>query len=186
MKDEEIIELYFSRSDKAIAVTKEKYERLCISIAMNMLNNLQDAEECLNDALMALWETIPPHRPESLKAYLCTTVKNFSLKKAEYHAAKKRCSEYSRSLEELQEILCAETSVERTVEEKELSCTINKFLYSLPYQKRILFVRRYYFLHSVKEIAADYKISEKNASARLARIRKQLKEFLTKEGYLNE
>lgn len=186
MKDEEIIELYLTRSNKAIEFTKEKYEKLCKKISMNMLNNIQDAEECFNDALMTLWETIPPNRPESLKAYLCKTVKNISLKKIEYNSAKKRCSEYTKSLDELKDCLSTNTLIEDMIEAEELNNAINKFLYSLPYQKRIMFVRRYYFLHSVKEIAADYNISEKNASAKLARIRKQLKEFLTKEGYLNE
>lgn len=186
MNDEEILELYFRRSSDAIKITKEKYERLCMSVSLNILNNEEDAKEILNDTLMALWQSIPPKKPSSLKTYICKTAKNLSLKKYEYTKAKKRNSEYDKSFDELRECISANNFVEDAVETKELSKAINRFLHNLSKEKRIMFLRRYYLLNSVKEIAADYSISEKNASAKLARLRYQLKEFLTKEGYINE
>ncbi len=186
MNDEEILELYFRRSSDAVQVTKEKYGRLCIGISMNILNNRQDAEECLNDALLTVWQTVPPARPSSLKAYICKTVKNFSLKKYEYNSAKKRNSEYEKSLDELKECISTDDSVENLVEAKELSRAIHSFLSSLSSEKRIMFIKRYYFLTPVKELAKDFSISEKNASAKLARLRIQLKKYLVNEGYMNE
>ena len=137
----------------------------------------------MNDTWMTAWNTIPPKKPQSFKAYLCRITKNLSLKKYEYHHALKRRSEYEFSLEELSDCVAGVQSVEDGIAQMELTETINSFLDNISKENRILFLKRYWFLYPIKEIAKDFHISEKNASMRLVRIRKQLKEYLIKEGY---
>lgn len=184
MTDKEIIALYFKRSENAIEQTDIKYGRLCHSISIHILNDKRDSEECINDTYLTLWNKIPPKEPNPFKAYICRVIKNLSLKKYEFNHAKKRNSEYETSLDELEECVSDGMKVSASVEFEELRGAINMFLSELPEKKRILFLRRYWFLQPVKEIARDYGITEKNASMRLLRLRKELKEYLVKEGLL--
>lgn len=181
--DGEIIDLYFARSEDAISETNIKYGKLCFQIIFGILCDKRDSEECINDTWMALWNAIPPKKPNPFKAYVCRVAKNLALKKWEYNHAGKRNSELEMSLEELSDCVNTAVDVEREVEQKLMEDVMNRFLAGLPAEKRILFLRRYWFLHSVKEIADNYHISEKTASMRLARIRKQLKCFLEQEGF---
>lgn len=183
MKDEEILALYYQRSEYAIRETELKYGKLCRKISMGILKDKRDSEEIINDTWIAMWDAIPPKKPNPLKAYVCRVVKNLSIKKYEYNHAKKRKSNYEISLEELEDCISDERNVENNALQRELSCLINCFMESLPKEKRIMFLRRYWFMHSVKEIAKDNHISEKNASMKLARIRQQLKIYLIREGY---
>jgi len=160
MTDKEIIALYFKRSENAIEQTDVKYGKLCHSISINILNDTRDSEECVNDTYLTLWNKIPPKEPNPFKAYICRIIKNLSLKKYEFNHAKKRNSEYD------------------SVEFDELRTAINTFLFELPEKKRILFLRRYWFLQPVKDIAKDYGITEKTASMRLARLREKLQQYL--------
>ena len=181
MTDKEIIALYFKRSENAIEQTDEKYGRLCHSISINILNDTRDSEECVNDTYLTLWNKIPPKEPNPFKAYICRIIKNLSLKKYEFNHAKKRTSAYETSLDELAECVSDGTEASDKVEFEELRTEINTFLSELPEKKRILFLRRYWFLQPVKEIAKDYGITEKTASMRLARLREKLQQYLQKK-----
>lgn len=178
MTDKEIIALYFKRSENAIEQTDVKYGKLCHSISINILNDTRDSEECVNDTYLTLWNKIPPKEPNPFKAYICRIIKNLSLKKYEFNHAKKRNSEYEASLDELEECVSDGTEASESVEFKELQMAIDMFLSELPEKKRILFLRRYWFLQPVKEIAKDYGITEKTASMRLSRLREKLQRYL--------
>lgn len=183
MKDKEIVTLYFERVENAILETDKKYGKLCRKISMGITNDIRDTEEIINDTWMTVWNTIPPKNPHSLKTYICRIAKNLSLKKYEYNHALKRKSEYEYSLEELNDCIGSKENVEEGIMQEELVHVINQFLGNISEENRILFLKRYWFLYSVKDIAKEARISEKNASMRLARIRKQLKQYLRKEGY---
>lgn len=178
MTDKEIIALYFKRSENAIEQTDVKYGKLCHSISINILNDTRDSEECVNDTYLTLWNKIPPKEPNPFKAYICRIIKNLSLKKYEFNHAKKRNSEYEASLDQLEECVSDGTEASESVEFKELQMAIDMFLSELPEKKRILFLRRYWFLQPVKEIAKDYGITEKTASMRLSRLREKLQQYL--------
>ena len=178
MTDKEIIALYFKRSENAIEQTDVKYGKLCHSISINILNDTRDSEECVNDTYLTLWNKIPPKEPNPFKAYICRIIKNLSLKKYEFNHAKKRNSEYEASLDELEECVSDGTEASESVEFKELQMAIDMFLSELLEKKRILFLRRYWFLQPVKELAKDYGITEKTASMRLSRLREKLQQYL--------
>lgn len=183
MDDEKIINLYINRQEIAIHETDKKYGRLCNGISMGILNDKRDCEECISDTWLTLWNQIPPKRPNPLKAYICRIIKNLSLKRYEHDHAKKRNSEYDLSIEELNDCVSKKENVEGKIEYKELKKLIAVFIEELPKEKRVLFLRRYWFLQSVKEIAKDYDMTPKNISVKLLRIRKELKEFLREEGF---
>lgn len=184
VEDKEILALYYERSEHAIRETDIKYGKLCRKISMGLLNDKRDSEEIINDTWITMWDTIPPKKPNPFKAYVCRVVKNLSMKKYEYNHAMKRRSNYETSLEELADCISNGGNVEDSALQKELAGVINRFLDSLSKEKRIMFLRRYWFMHSVKEIAKDNHISEKSASMRLTRIRQQLREYLIREGYV--
>ena len=184
MKDEEIVELYFSRSENAISETALKYGNYCSYISQNILHSKEDAEECVNDAYLAVWNTIPPQKPEHLLAYICRIVRNISITKYHSNTAKKRNSYYDTALDELDECIMSGLSVEDEIDARELSCLINIFLDTLSKENRVIFVWRYWFSDSVQDIAEKLGISSNNVSVRLSRIRSKLKKFLKKEGYV--
>lgn len=183
MKDKEIIELFFNRSEDAIHQTQLKYGKLCRKISMGILNDIRDVDECINDTWMVLWNHIPPRKPEPLKTYICRITKNLSLKCYKHHHAQKRNSEYELSLQELGECFKTSENVEQEIETQELTQIINRFVSQLPSSKRTMFLQRYWLLMPVKEISELHHISEKNASMKLSRIRTKLKEYLIQEGY---
>ncbi len=175
--DKSIIDLFFARSEKALAELDGKYGKLCHTLSLNILNNRQDAEECVNDAYLGIWNAIPPARPDPLRAYVCKVVRNVSLKLYHRRGAEKRNSVYDVALRELEDCLPAPDTVE--AEGRELTRAIEGFLDSLREENRIIFLRRYWFSDSYAEIAARTGIPEKSVSMRLVRIRKQLKRYLT-------
>ena len=183
MEDYRIIELFFGRQEQAIMELSEKYGNLCHKIAMNILNNRQDAEECVNDTYLASWNTIPPQRPEPLRMYVCRIVRNLSIKKYHSNTALKRNSFYDVALDELEACIPSAATLEDAFDAKELAERINRFLGTLDEKDRIMFVRRYWFSDSVSEIAAKFQMSSHNATVRLSRIRKKLEKFLLKEGF---
>lgn len=184
--DEEIINLFFERNENAILQAENKYAKLCRCVSMNILNDERDCEECINDTWITVWNTIPPKRPENLKSYICSIAKNLSLKKYSYNHSKKRNCEYQLCLDELRNCSTKYDASVDKVETDELSEAVNSFLSTLSKDKRVMFLRRYWLMQSVKEIAEDYSITEKNASIRLKRIREQLKKYLLKGGYIYE
>ena len=182
MEDHEIVELFYARSEQAIALLQSKYGRRCLQVAANILNDPLDAEECVNDAYLAAWNTIPPQRPELLSAYVCRIVRNLSIKKYHANSALKRNSRYDMALDELEECIRAGEAAEDPIAVKELAEAINQFLGTLSRENRIMFVRRYWFSDSVADIAGTFRTSSRNVSLRLLRVRKGLKKHLEKEG----
>lgn len=182
MDDKKIIELFYERSEQAITELSKKYGLLCEKIADNILNNHLDAEECVNDAYLAVWNTIPPQNPDSLVSYVCRIVRNQAIKKYHENTALKRNSIYDTSLDELEEVLPSSASVEGELEAKEVSAIIDRFLETLDKQSRTMFIRRYWYSDSIEEIALSFKTSKHYISVRLSRIRKALKKYLVKEG----
>ena len=182
MEDQEIIELFYARSEQAITQLQNKYGRRCLQVAGNILNNQLDAEECVNDAYLAAWNTIPPQKPDPLLTYICHIVRNLSIKKYHANNALKRNSHYDIALDELEECVKTKETVEDQIAVKELAEAINQFLGTLSRENRIMFVRRYWFSDSVADIAKMFKMSSRNVSLRLLRVRKGLKKYLEKEG----
>ncbi len=183
MDDKSIIDLYWKRSESAISETAAKYGRYCNTIAFNILHNKEDAEECVNDTYMKVWGVIPTLRPLKFSAFIGKITRNLSLDKYEYYNAKKRGQgEMQIALDELQECIAATDSVEDAMEDMLLTEKLNCFLEGLSTEKRKIFMRRYWYLSPIKEIAADYQMSESKVKMILLRTRIALKEFLEQEG----
>lgn len=186
MTDEKIIELYFNRNEAAIAETSRKYGSYCFKIADNILNDREDAKECLNDTWMQAWNAIPPTRPAHLRLFLARLARNLSLNRYRAKYTQKRGSgETAFILDELEECLSGQSDVETLYIAKELQATINQFVRTLPEKEGNVFIRRYFFSDSIKEIADRYHISENNARVMLNRTRNKLRDRLEKEGYLS-
>ncbi len=183
MEDSKIIALFFARAEEAITALAEKYGAACGSIARNILKDSQDAEECVNDAYLAAWNTIPPQNPNPLRAYLFRIVRNISIAKYHANTAVKRNSNYDVALEELGDCIAASGTVEQEVAAKELSRLIDRFLAGLDEESQMLFVRRYWYADSIPDLAARFQISGNHVSVRLSRIRDKLRKYLRKEGY---
>ena len=183
MDDRQIIGLFYERSDRAIAELAKKYGKLCLTIAHHILNDPQDAEECVNDAYLGVWNSIPPQTPDSLRPYLCRIVRNVSLKKSRANAALKRGCGCELSLSEMEDCI-PDNSAYDELSIKELAAQMNEFLSSLSRDDRVMFLKRYWFSESLSEIAETFGITAHNASVRLMRIRGKLREFLNdKEGF---
>lgn len=183
MEDEEIVALFWERSEEAIGAVDEKYGGVLRRIGRNILNSDRDGEECVNDAYLAAWNTIPPQRPEPLLTYLCKIVRNQAV--ARYHAntAQKRNSSYDVALEELEECLASDGTVEEALSAKELTAHLDRFLDTLDGESRALFVRRYWYADSIAGLAEQFRLSKNNVSVRLSRLREKLRRYLKKEGY---
>lgn len=177
-EDEKIIELFFQRSEQAICELDIKYGKICHKLSYNIVNNKQDAEECVNDAYLGAWNAIPPTKPDPLVAYLCKIVRNLSLKAYYSKKAAKRNSVYDVTIQELEAFLPAPNTVESEVEAKELARIIESFLDTLTVENRIIFLRRYWFSDTYADIAKRMELTEKNISVRLTRIRQKMKEYL--------
>jgi len=182
MEDERIIQLFWERKEDAIEELNQKYGAICTKVAHNILNNHQDAEECVNDAYLGAWNSIPPERPNPLRTYICRIVRNLAIKKYHANRAKKRDSSYDVALEELESCIPATGSVEEVWNAKEVARNIDDFLEHLDSENRILFVRRYWYAESVSDLARLFQISNHNVTVRLSRIREKLKVHLLKEG----
>ena len=177
MEDEAIVALLWNRSPQAIEELDKKYGRLCHKLANNIVNSREDAEECVNDAYLGVWNAIPPARPHPLRAYLVKVVRNVAWKVCERRQAAKR-SGCTVALEELEGCLTDGKTVEDEVETRELARLIEAFLDTLTAKERVIFMRRYGFLDSYGEIARRVGISEKNVSVRLSRMRRKLRDYL--------
>ena len=183
MEEKEIIELYWARSERAIRETAKKYGKFCHSIAYNILSSHPDSEECVNDTYLHTWNAIPPTRPENLPAFLGQITRNLALKRYERNRARKRGGgQVMLALEELAECIPAPIGLEQQIEDRELARLLNQFLAGLSGENRKIFLRRYWELCTVKEIAALYGISESKVKMSLMRTRGKLKSYLEKEG----
>ena len=183
VEDKQIVDLYWERSEAAISETDKKYGRYCRYIAYNILFNDEDCQECINDTYLKAWAAIPPHRPDRLSAFLGKITRNISLNRYKYNHADKRCGgQMPLVLEELHECIPSAENPEQIVEDIVLTDTLNRFLAALPAETRKIFMRRYWYLSSVKEIAEDYSITESKVKMSLMRSRNKLKQLLEKEG----
>lgn len=183
MEDKQIIRLLFERAESAISALAEKFGSRLHATAMNILEDPQDAEECVNDTYLTLWNTIPPQTPNPLCAYAYRICRNTALKRLRENTAQKRNSAYDLSLEELAGCLQA-GSMEDTLDVRELGRGINAFLQTQSRRNRILFVRRYWFGDCVKDIAGTLGMQPGAVSTRLSRIRADLSAYLIQEGFL--
>ena len=182
MEDQAIIRLFLDRSGDAIEKLSRKYGRLLHGIAANFLSDSRDIQECVNDTYLAVWNTIPPENPNPLSSYICRILRNIALKRRRSNTAQCRNNAYERSLDELAECI-PDTALEDAIRSRELGRSINRFLDTLPKESRIIFLRRYWFGDSVKNIAALTGIKENAVSVRLSRTRNALAQHLNKEGY---
>ena len=182
MEDNKIIELFFDRNERAINEVSIKYGKLALSVSSNILGNKEDATECVNDAYLGMWNTIPPQNPNPLLAYVSRIVRNIAIAKYHSNTAIKRNSFYDIALDELESCLASSSSVEDELTAKELTIMLNCFLDTLEREKRVMFVRRYWYADSIPEIAERFHISNNYVSVCLSRIRGELKRYLEKEG----
>ena len=178
MEDREIIQLFHARSEEAIRGLNDKYGPACQRLALNVLRDPLDAEECVNDAYMAVWKAVPPAAPSPLFAYLCRIVRNLSIECYRKKHAAKRDDSLTASWNELEDCLPSAHRVEDQVDARELTRLLDRFLEELPRQDRLIFMRRYWFLDSCRQISCLCGMSEKNVSVRLTRLRKKLRTYL--------
>lgn len=182
MDDEAIIELFFSRSEQAIHELDLKYGQFCRKLSYNIVGDRRDAEECVNDACLGAWNTIPPERPNPLLSYLAKLVRNVSLKLYHKNTAEKRGG-YTVALDELEAVL-SDRSTDDELTARELARYLSDFLESMDIENRVIFVRRYWFSDSYNDIAELVGMTEKNVSVRLVRIREKLKRYLIERGVI--
>lgn len=179
MNDEQIIALYFKRDESAITETKVKYSAYCAKIAMNILNNVQDSEECINDTWFKTWCSIPPNHPSNLSAYLGKLTRNIALNRYNLkHAEKRAANEFAISLDELSECVTSGTEPDNFVQAELVGSYINKFLHTQKPLDRRVFVCRYFYCDTISDISARFGISESRVKSLLHRQRAKLKDYL--------
>lgn len=181
LEDEKIIELFFSRNECAVSEVKEKYGKLLLGASKRLLRSESDSEECLNDTLMALWDTIPPQKPDSLRAYALRLIRNISLNRLKYNLADKRSKDSEVPFSEFGESL-PDGAARDELENVDLKLLLDDFLSGLDTETRVIFVRRYFFFDSLPDIAADLNVSQGKVKTLLFRTRKKLKGYLTGKG----
>ncbi|MBO4217198.1 MAG: sigma-70 family RNA polymerase sigma factor [Clostridia bacterium] len=184
LSDDRIIELFWQRSENAIYETDVKYGRYIRVILFNILSDESDCEECQNDVYMALWDSIPPERPQTLPAYLSVLARNAAIDRYREKCRQKRVpSEMTVCIDELAEALEGASDTEREYESGELRGVINSFVRGLPKRRRDIFVFRYYYADTVKMIAETLSVSESTVKKELFKIKKQLKKAIEKHGF---
>ena len=183
MTDEEIIALYFDRSEDAIAATQRKYDGYCRTLVGRILGSARDVEETISDTWLQAWLSIPPNRPDNLKLYLARIGRNLALNRLRDGRAARRGEGADTVLEELSEVLGGSTT-EEIVDARELQETVNRFLHRLPRRDCDIFVRRCFYAETADEIASRYDLRPNTVTVSLHRTRKKLREYLNKEGYL--
>jgi len=185
MDDDMILDLYWERSESAINETAKKYGHYCFAITNNILQNNEDAEECVNDTYLKTWENIPPQRPTIFRAFLGKIARNLSLNKYKEQKTKKRGGyEIALIFSELEDCISSGNNIETEYESSLIVEAINSFLLSLKKESRIVFVRRYWYADSIGEIAARFFMSESKVKSMLFRTRYTLKKHLENEGVI--
>jgi RNA polymerase sigma-70 factor (ECF subfamily) len=183
MTDEEIVDLYFGRSENALKETDQKYGAKCRAAACNILKDHGDSEECTNDTYMKMWNAIPPNRPPHLYAFIIRIVRNTAIDMIRRREAKRRSEgNYAAVYDEIKDCIPAADNVEKTVEAGELTELIERFLNGQNKDKKTMFMMRYFSFCSVAEIAAKLGVSESKVTVTLTRVRSKLREYLEKEG----
>lgn len=181
MDDSKIIEQFFERNENALKETEAKYGRLCASIARNILRDKSDQEECLNDIYLSLWNTIPPEHPRNFAAFIAKLARNICLKRVEFNTALKRTPEAEISISELEDIL-PDKNAEFDIADEELGKLISRFLMTENEDARNVFLRKYWFFDSIKDIAKGYGFTQSKVKSMLYHTRERLKKYLEKEG----
>ena len=185
MSDDQIIELYQQRKETAIDATSNSYGAYCYSIANRILHNPEDSWECVNDTWLRAWSSIPPQYPRCLKTFLAKITRNIAFDRFKYeHACKRGAGAIQLALDELEECIPAGSDVEGEVLSQELKRGIDSFLRGMSEQKRDVFLRRYFYVESTAVIAKRYGLKESNVLMILSRTRKEMKNYLEKEGFL--
>lgn len=185
MNDRELLELYYKRDERAVQATAECCGTYCFKLAYELLEDRQDAEECVNDALMRAWNAIPPARPERLHAYLAKMTRRIALDRLEQRSMRRRV-EADAVADELAEVLPSEADTAGEAELRELGRAVNEFIRRLPEREGNIFIMRCFHAQTVRSIARRLGVSERYAANILSRTRKKLKKFLVKEGYIDE
>lgn len=185
MEDPQIIALFFQRSENAVEEVSDKYTAYCRTVAMRILQCAEDAEEVLNDTWLAAWNSIPPHNPENLQTFLGRLTRNIAVKRVRADRAQKRGTPELRMVfDEIADLLRSDEDIERKITEQAVTEAINAFLAELPETERNVFVRRYYYMQPIAEIAAAHGFSQSKVKSMLLRIRRKLHDKLTKEDLL--
>ena len=180
MEDKKIVSLYWERSENAIRETERKYGKYCYSVAYNILHSKEDSDECVNDTWNGAWNAIPPEKPVTLRGFLARITRNIAIDRYRYDKAKKRAPEVDSAIDEYWECIPGD---EATIEDEViLKEAINGFLAGLDTRSRIIFMRRYWYSMSVKDIAKSMHLSQGHISTVLHRTRIRFKDHLTKEG----
>ena len=183
MEDSEIIALYWKREERAILETQNKYESYCYSISYRILKNKEDAKECVNDTYWNAWNSIPPKKPNCLSVFLGKITRNLSIDTyRKQHAKKRGAGEIEYIISELEDSVISDNAIDKELEQRFLVDCINRYLAQLPTIKRNIFVGRYWYFYSIKEMSQGYNISENKIRMMLYRMRKELKLHLEKEG----
>lgn len=185
MEDRQIVALFWKRDPGAIVCTDKKYGAYCTRIAMGILGSREDARECVNDTYWDAWNAMPPSRPAVLATFLGKITRRISIDRWRSRNAQKRgAGETEIALQELSECVSGSPSPEATAEYRETVAAIRLFLSDLPGTQRMIFLQRYWYLESVKEIAGKWGYSYEKTASILRRTRLRLREYLEREGYL--
>jgi len=183
MEDSQIVQLYWQRSEEAIAETSIKYGTYCRNISYGILRNHEDAEECVVDTYLRAWDAIPPQKPVRLAAFLGKITRNLSLDRYRRKTAQFRgFGQVPLALQELEWSVPAPENAETMAEAAELTASLERFLYGLPIEKRQVFLLRYWYFRTIQEISEQLEMSERKITSMLFRTRKELKQHLEKEG----
>ena len=182
MDDFQIIDLFFERSEQAISQLDQKYGEYCRGVSYNILRNDQDAQECVNDAYLQVWNAVPPTVPDRLLTYVCKIVRNESLSRLRHNRSKKRFAYVMVPLEELRETFPDSSDVETMVDEREMTRAINGFLAEQTSEDRVIFLRRYWFGDTYAKIGKQVGLSAPAVGMRLKKLRDELKEILLERG----
>lgn len=183
MDDKKIIALFNERSEQAVIELSNKYGKLCYKVAYNILQNELDAQECINDSYLTLWNLIPPNSPDPLQAYLLKVVRNQAMKRKRFNSTMKRDDKSNAEYEEVCETLSDNNSVENAFDAKELQALIDGFLSTLDKNTKIMFMRRFWFCDSVDNIARSFGKTNHYVNVKISRTKEKLKKYLEKEGY---
>ena len=184
MEDLIIVDLYWQRSEEAITESNEKYGTYCHTIANNILENHQDSEECVNGTWLQSWNAMPPQRPNKLSAFFAKITRNLAINRFHERKAEKRGGGRAQvAMDELSECIASSSDTEGEFSRKELEKDINRFLHSLPKRDCDIFMNRYFFVETTRNIASQFNMKESNILLILSCTRKKLRDFLKEEGY---
>lgn len=184
MDDKLIINMLWIRSEAALRELEIKYGKKLYRISYNILKNNEDAEECINDAYLAIWETIPPEKPRSLYAFICRIIRNISLTRYQYRTAEKRNDSNTVNLDEISDLIAQEDFSNREFMDGELTKIIEQWLLSLSEENRYIFIRRYWYMDEIETIANELCTSNASVYLRIDRMKKKLKDYLRQKEVL--